>query len=745
MHKNVVVALLFLFTFISCSAEPKENTTNTPETQEVAQADQMNFQDAPFKLIVKNKNVKVGDVVELIFRTDIEEGLYIYGVITDCVVGPQPPRLEKLELKGMELVGGLYHGMKHKMVADEIFECNYSKFLHGAEIRQKVKITSTDASVSGQLFYQMCSDMLCKSFEFKFDDPGFVVSSAAETPDNSGQNNDSDEKTDDGSKDADEGVDGSKDGDNPDEESASADDKDSTDNEGVAAAGGEQADTAAKKKSFGAASGEDAKKKSLWGLFLLGLGGGLIALFTPCVYPMIPMTVAFFTKETDKSKGRKKAMVYGLSILIVYIVAGVTLAAIFGETFAYTLSTHWFPNILFFIVFIIFALAFLGMFELTLPSGFVNKMDSRGGKGGYIGVFFIALTLVVVSFSCTAPIVGTVAILSADGDIIKAVAAMTGFALAFALPFTLFAFFPSWLNNLPQSGGWLNSVKVVLGFLELALAFKFLSQADLAYQWGILDRHIFLAIWVALSFLLGLYLLGKIKFPHDSDLDRIPVPRFILAATAFVFTVYLLPGMWGAPLKPLSGFLPPMTTQDFVLVSGEGGLSHAGNDSAANGKKEDVMFSDVLKSEIHGKPTYFDYTQALNKSKELKKPLFIDFTGHTCANCRKMEIAVLSDPRIKQRLEEEFVVVSLYVDDHNLYPKDQWYKNKDGVELKEMGEINLDRQINQFNQNGQPFYFVLDWDENVYVEWGGYENNRDKFVEFLDLGKKGVEDWAAAQ
>jgi thiol:disulfide interchange protein DsbD len=365
-------------------------------------------------------------------------------------------------------------------------------------------------------------------------------------------------------------------------------------------------------------------------------------------------------------------------------------------------------------------------------------MDARGSKGGYIGVFFIAFTLVVVSFSCTAPIVGTVAILSSDGEIMKAVAAMSGFALMFAAPFTLFALFPSWLNGLPQSGGWLNAVKVFLGIAELAFAFKFLSQADLAYHWGILDRHIFLSIWIVLAFILGFYLMGKIKFPHDSDLDRLPVSRFLLAVMAFVFGVYMIPGLWGAPLKPLSGFLPPMTTQDFVIR--QGGGTTATSDSKKN---SEIRFSDFLEIPLEGVVAYYDYDQAVAKAKELKKPIFIDFTGHTCANCRMMEGDVLSDDAILKMLKEDFVVLSLYCDERRKYPKDEWVNPEKGSIKKSIGDINQYRQSEQFGSSGQPFYYVMDWDENTYGVWGGYKNDKPAFTKFLSEGKKQFEAWKA--
>lgn len=730
MHKSFLVALFILFTLNTAHSTPAKKSPEATNIESVTQADPMNFTDAPFSVRTNVSEAKKGDVIELIFSTDIEDGLWIYGVITKCFVGPQPPELRDPKMVDMELVGGLDHGkVKHKMVEDPDFECTYSKFLHKAEIRQKVKITGDNPSIEGIFFYQMCSNMICKSFEYEFPKTSIKVVAESKSTPASPQ----DPKTNEVEP---------KDPDNVEpEDGDTSDSTNKVEEDSTAANDTQNQDTTSGTKSgdtYGAADDQDAKKLGLWALFLLGLGGGLLALFTPCVYPMIPMTVAFFTKETDKAVGRRKAMVYGLSILLIYVISGVALSYFFGKTFAYTISTHWLPNTLFFLIFLVFSFAFLGMFELTLPSGLVNKMDARGGKGGYIGVFFIAFTLVVVSFSCTAPIVGTVAILSADGEIMKAVAAMTGFALMFAMPFTLFALFPSWLNNLPQSGGWLNSVKVVLGIAELAFAFKFLSQADLAYHWGILDRHIFLSIWIVLAFILGFYLLGKIKFPHDSDLDRVPVSRFLLATAALVFGVYMIPGLWGAPLKPLSGFLPPMTTQDFVIGSGSG-------NSATNHGDDKIRFADFLHIPLQGVEAYYDYDQAVAKAKETKKPIFIDFTGHTCANCRKMESFVLSDSEILASLQKDFIVVSLYCDERKKYPEDEWITTDKGKVLKSIGDINSYRLDNQFGRQGQPFYYVMDWEENTYGEWGGYQNDIPKFKEFLNKGKAGFEAWKNKQ
>lgn len=676
---------------------------------------------AKFAISSSVSSTSVGDVIEISFKAPIPEHLHIYANVGDCEVGPKKPWYEALMFNDCEFVGNILDGYKPHVYQDDIFGCEVSDFSGKADFRQKLKITGDNPTVTGEFWYQICSESMCLDFPYKFSLPKINIvekkedPKPAETPKEEMPTNDTEKN---------------------DTSVQSTENVDTTSNEqsSVTPVPEDKADN--KKETSN--STNDAKKKSLWGLFLLGVLGGLGAIFTPCVYPMIPMTVAFFTKETDKAKGKKKALFYGFSIIAIYILFGVLLAKIFGQTFSYTLSTHWLPNILFFLIFIIFAMSFLGMFELTLPAGFVNKMDQKGDKGGYIGVFFIAFTLVLVSFSCTAPIVGTVALLATDGETIRAVVAMLGFALVFALPFGLFAFFPSMLNNLPQSGGWLNSVKVVLGFLELALAFKFLSQADLAYHWGILDRDVFIAIWVILSLLLGAYLLGKIKLPHDSDLPRIPVPRFLVAVAAFSFGLYLIPGMWGAPLKPLAGFLPPLSTQDYKTSGGA-------NFHEVK-KFEGHKYSDIIEvSNELGIEQYFDYYEALEASKELQKPIFVDFTGHTCANCRKMEEYVWPEKPVLDQLQNDFIVLSLYCDEKYELDEKDWITTEDGSVLKTIGRQNLHRLSTQFDGLGQPYYFVIDWEENQHGVFKGYDPDYKKFDTFLKDGNASFQKWLKTQ
>lgn len=478
------------------------------------------------------------------------------------------------------------------------------------------------------------------------------------------------------------------------------------------------------------------KKSSLWAVILEAILWGFVALATPCVFPMVPMTVSFFLKSgqnKSKRRGRFLAAFYGLSIvglytlpialiiLITYLVGG---NAITADIFNW-LSTHWLPNIIFFLVFMVFAASFFGAFEIVLPSKLVNSSDKNSDKGGLAGVFFMALTLVLVSFSCTGPIVGTVLIKSTSGEIWEPIITMLAFSIAFALPFTLFAFVPSLLKNLPKSGGWLNTVKVVLGFVELALGMKFLSVADQTYHWGLLNREIYLAIWIVIFSLLGLYLLGKLRFAHDTPSDHISVKRLFGAIISFAFVVYMIPGMWGAPLKALSGYLPPITTQEFVITNNPAPVV-----AQDNGEIVKPKYSEFLHLP-HNLVGFFDYDEALAYSKKVGKPLFVDFTGHGCVNCREMEMRVWSDPRVLNLLREKFVIVALYADDKKVVDKEDWVTLDDGKVIKTLGKINSEFARRKFNVNAQPFYAILGPDEEP-IATRGYNLDVEGFIEFLE-------------
>ena len=486
--------------------------------------------------------------------------------------------------------------------------------------------------------------------------------------------------------------------------------------------------------------GADNGTKSLWRLIIEAILGGFAALLTPCVFPMVPMTVSFFLKQNEsRFKARIKAGIYGLSIVALYTVpiaviilitkwvgGGTVTADIFNW-----IATHWLPNVLFFLIFIVFAISFFGAFEITLPSRLVNRSDRQSDRGGVIGIFFMALTLVLVSFSCTGPIVGAVLIQSTTGAVWTPVLTMLAFSVAFALPFTLLALFPSMLDRLPRSGGWLNSVKVVLGFIELALALKFLSVADQTYHWGILDREVYLAFWIVIFTLLGFYLLGKLRFPHDSEVKHVGVTRLLLAIVTFSFVVYMLPGMWGAPLRGLSGYLPPLETQDFRPAETEHTV-----DSGARvdtGFPREVKYGDLLKLP-HGLQGFFDLDEAMDYAKKVNKPLFVDYTGHGCVNCREMEARVWSDPQVLDLLRNDFVVVALYSDDKKQLPESDWITTEHGKVLKGMGKINAYRVHKLFGINAQPYYMILGADGVQLVPGRGYDLNVDRFVAFLQGG-----------
>lgn len=481
-----------------------------------------------------------------------------------------------------------------------------------------------------------------------------------------------------------------------------------------------------------------ASSKNLWKLFWIAFGSGLIALLTPCVFPMIPMTVSFFMHgQKSRRKSLFEAMFFGISIVAIFAVIGTIVAVTFGPGIANFMSTHWIPNVLFFLVFLFFAAWFFGMFELNLPNWMISKSDQQADKGGLGGPFFMAFTTVLVSFSCTGPIVGTVLVQSAGGQILQPIIGMLGFGIAFALPFTLFAIFPSWLNSLPKSGGWLNSVKVILGFIELALGLKFLSIADQTYHWRILDREVYLALWIVIFTLMGFYLLGKIKFKHDSDVTHVGVPRLLLSIITFSFVVYLIPGMIGAPLKALAGYLPPETTSDFDLkqVIRENATFSDGPGLSGEVNCEKPEYADKLKLP-HGLKGYFDYDQALSCAKAQNKPVFIDFTGHGCVNCREMEARVWVDPRVLSRLREKFVIVALYVDDKVIkLPESEWVTSTyDGKVKKTLGKKYQDFQITRFGQNTQPQYALIDTDGKLLIPTRSYDLNIEAFIDFLDKG-----------
>lgn len=494
------------------------------------------------------------------------------------------------------------------------------------------------------------------------------------------------------------------------------------------------------------AAGATTQQSSMLKIFWLGLLFGLVAVFTPCVFPLIPVTVSFFLKRSkSRAEGIRNALTYSISIILIYTIPTFVLTKVFGDSIMYTIATSAVANIIFFVIFVIFAISFFGGFELTLPSSWATKADAKASKGGMLGTFFMALTLVIVSFSCTGPFIGSllpqVATANSAQAGLSAVMGILGLSVGLAIPFSLFAFFPSMLHALPKSGGWLNSVKVVFGFIELAMAMKFLSMVDLIYGWHLLDREIFLAIWIVLALLTGFYLLGKLKFSHDSDLKYISIPRLFFAICFLTFGMYLIPGMWGAPLKSMSGLLPPPSTQDFDLnqlqykiedIPGSGGEVVRTGHEAIPPK----LYTDKLHMPL-GLTAYFDLAEGMAAAKALHKPVMLDFTGHSCTNCRKMENEVWSNPDVLKRLKKDFVIISLYTDEKSPLPPEQVYTNKNGKTIADVGSKNLDYEQSKFGLISQPLYMFLDLEGNPLSEQRyGYDPDIQKFINHLDKVKQ---------
>ena len=641
---------------------------------------------------------KIGEnLYEMQFHGAIEGKWHIYD-LGPYEGGPNPTLLKIEEVAGVKLVGTPYIKSDVHKAFDEMFNMEIGTCENGVVLAQKVEVSSASPiTLTANIEWQACDNGSClppadEDVQVKLPAAaGVAVTEPAEK-----------------------------------EEAAPAE---ST-----------QPAAVAEEVATEVAPAAEDEGKSLWGVILEAIAWGFVALLTPCVFPMVPMTVSFFLKNSGgKAKGRFMASLYGFSIValytlpiavIIFITYFVGGDAVTADIFNW-LATHWIPNLIFFAIFMVFAASFFGAFEITMPSWMVNKADSKSDKGGIIGVFFMALTLVLVSFSCTGPIVGSILIKSTQGEIWEPIITMLAFSIAFALPFTVFAFAPSLLKDLPKSGGWLNSVKVVLGFLELALGLKFLSVADQTYHWGILDREVYLALWIVIFSLLGLYLLGKLRFAHDTPQEHLSVKRLILSIIVFAFVVYMIPGMWGAPLKALSGYMPPIATQDFVLGSG----GTVNNAATPQNDVTKAKYSDFLHLP-HGLQGFFEYNEALAHAKKVGKPLFVDFTGHGCVNCREMEARVWSDPRVLKLLREEYVVVALYADDKKTLDKSEWVTLDNGKVLKELGKINSNFVMNKFGANAQPYYILLDGSENQLLEPRGYDLNPDAFVAFLEEGVK---------
>ena len=702
-----VLTFLFLFSFTSVHAQMLE----------------------PVKWSFKTR-VTGTNTAELQFIASIDKGWHLYSQHL-AEGGPMPTEFKIDKIAGIELAGAVSEP-KPEEIFDNMFSMKVKFFNIGVTFTQKIKIlTDKPVTVKGALTFQACNDESCipGELEFSFEVPG-AKAGAKPAENRAAENRAAENRAAENRAAADL------------QSAASTSAQRAADYKSTAAPASATPATAnnaaadlQSAASIKTANNDDftGKNRSLLWFFLQAFFWGMLAIFTPCVFPMIPMTVSYFMKSG--SQGKIQALVYGVSIIAIYVIFGVLIAVLFGADFGNWLSTHWIPNVLFFLIFVIFAASFFGYFEITMPSWLVNKSVAQEDKGGTMGTIFMAFTLVLVSFSCTGPIVGTVLVQAVGGQVLKPIIGMLGFSLAFAIPFTLFAFFPQWLKQMPKSGGWLNTIKVVIGFIELAFALKFLNVPDQTYHWGILDREVYLGFWIVIFTMMGFYLLGKIKFPHDSDYPVVKsFPRLLLIIATFTFVVYLIPGLFGAPLKGISGWLPPTETQDFDINAivrdnpGNGQAAKTGNLTEA------PKYAGRLKLP-HGLQGYFDYDQALKASKELKKPIFVDFTGHGCTNCREMENRVWSDPGVLKRLRENFVVVALYVDDKVIeMPKEEWYTNKSGREVRLLGKKNTEIQTGTFGTNSQPYYVMLNGEGTLLVSPRAYDLNIETFKKFLDAG-----------
>ncbi len=649
----------------------------------------------PVKFKSELKTSQAGEA-EVVFTGTIDKGWHVYS--TDLGDGgPISATFNVESISGAELVGKLKPVGKEVAAFDKLFEMKVRYFENTAQFVQKLKLTGGEYKVEGFLEYGACNDENCLPptqvpFKFSGKAEGTAVNGPA----------------------ADKAADA---GDVELEKSS-----DTAQTAAMAVIGGAESNTGINVAGDGTtdfwkpvidelqALGETVSQEDMsWiYIFITGFVGGLLALFTPCVWPIIPMTVSFFLKRSkDKKKGIRDAWTYGASIVVIYVGLGLLVTGIFGANALNSLSTNAVFNIFFFLMLVVFAASFFGAFEITLPSKWSNAVDSKAEKtGGLLSIFLMAFTLSLVSFSCTGPIIGFLLVqVSTTGNMIAPAIGMLGFAIALALPFTLFALFPSWLKSMPKSGGWMNVIKVTLGFLELAFALKFLSVADLAYGWRILDRETFLALWIVLFALLGFYLLGKVKFPHDDDDTKVSVPRFFMALASLAFAVYMLPGLWGAPLKAVSAFAPPMQTQDFNLYN----------------------------NEVHAK--FDDYDLGMEYARQHGKPVMLDFTGYGCVNCRKMELAVWTDPKVSDIINNDYVLITLYVD--NKTPLSSPVKiMENGTErtLRTVGDKWSYLQRVKFGANAQPFYVLIDNEGKPLNKSYSYDESIPKYIEFLQTG-----------
>lgn len=642
-----------------------------------------------------------GDATYLKLKATIDKGWHLYA--QDIGAGGPIPTSFKFNPSSSYELSGKVTEPKAEEIFDKNFDMKLRFFEKSAVFSQKIIIKGTKAfNITGTLEFMVCNDVMCLP-------PEEVEFTIPVTPKNA--SNKVDQTIADHTHDAKDSL--------PLEIKTIAVDTSAMRTDSmvkIISSRITEPDGSIENLEKGCGSGDikENTDKSVIGIFFAGMIGGLLALLTPCVFPMIPLTVSFFTKRSPtRKKGITNAAIYAASIILIYVTLGFLVTVTLGSDALNDMASNVFFNMLFFVIFFVFALSFFGAFELTLPSSWINKADSASDKGGLGGIFFMAFTLSLVSFSCTGPIIGTLLVEAAHGNsYMGPIAGMTGFSVALALPFALFAAFPGWLNSLPKSGGWLNSVKVTLGFLELALALKFLSNVDLAYHWGILRRELFIALWVIIFGLMGLYLLGKIRFAHDDDKMHVSTGRLIFAIIALTFTVYLIPGLWGAPLRMISGFPPPEFYKEWITPGASGGESCP-----------------------HNLNCYHDYEAGMAYAQQVGKPVMIDFTGWSCVNCRKMEDNVWSQPKILKKLSDDYVLISLYVDDKTPLPADKQFVSKStGKKVKTTGNKWSELESRIFKTNSQPYYVLLDHNGKLLAEPRGYTPDADTYASFLDEG-----------
>ena len=655
---------------------------------------------------------------ELVFKATIDEDWHMYG-LNIPEGGPIATSVNFDDSEKFILEGSPKPEPQAKIKHDPSFDMDLELFSNKVVLTQKIIRTASDAfEITGFVEYMSCDESRClppsdESFTFHFDakqstSPEKINSkekiqaqALKPTGDTVEQNVNAPVSVDD------------------EEGSIVSSEKTSE--------VGQTADSVSRKPSA---------NSTLWGTFIIALLAGLGGLLTPCVYPMIPMTVSYFMRgKKSRAKAISEALVFGISIILIYTFIGVLVSVFKNPNAVSAVNTHWIPNSIFFVLFIILAASFFGLFELVLPSRLANKVDSQADRGGYVGAFFMALAMTILSFSCTGPIVAGLLIKAAQGDVLEPILGMFGFSFVFAIPFTLFAIFPSWLKGLPQSGGWLNAIKVSIAFIMLAFAFYFLNKIDQSYHLNILSREAFLGIWMVLFILLGFYLLGKIKLPHDSELNSVSVPRLFFAIASFSFAMYLLPGLFGAELKAISPLIPPKSAQSFDISEGvpQGTAMQATFSETLCGNPS---YSDFLHLP-HGLKGYYDYEEALACAKEKNKPVFVDFVGHSCSNCKKMYSTVWANPKVLELLSNEYIIAALYVDDRTVLPEDKWITSGvDGKVKKTIGKINLDLQIRKFNSNALPLYAIVDPRGNILTDTYSYNPDIADMVAYLEKGLK---------